>query len=88
MVFGMGHAAGLSDVPEARFISDIAAGFMSTMFMPGSSPRHVEPFAAWLLVGCALFDRVAQVAGAGVWIGLFGFCSCAVRGPQHRQGGA
>src|ERR1700691_5486935 len=32
---GMLHPAGFNDVPEARFISDMAAGFMSSIVWPG-----------------------------------------------------
>ena len=31
ITMGMGHDAGLAEVPEARFIRNIEAGFMSTM---------------------------------------------------------
>ena len=37
MIIGMGHAAGFSDVPDARVIKDMPAAFMSTMFIPGDA---------------------------------------------------
>ena len=34
-IIGIGHEAGFCEVPEARFIRYMDAGFMSTIFIPG-----------------------------------------------------
>jgi hypothetical protein len=55
MSMGMFQDAGFADVPEARFISDIAAGFMSAMgpgmFMPGI-------FMSWAQVVSGSTNRI------------------------------
>src|ERR1700728_3161538 len=55
---GMFQAAGFTEVPEARFIMDMAAGFMSAIFMLGMFMPGIWPWA-WASVARVSANRSA-----------------------------
>jgi hypothetical protein len=58
MIIGMGQAAGFSEVPEAMFMRNMLAGFMSTMLIAGFVSVCGLPFAS----SCAAALRIVNDA--------------------------
>src|SRR4051812_30424706 len=64
MSIGIGHDAGLADVPDDRFMRNMPAGFMLDIFMPGMLPAM---WSSCLCSSCAQTGRTikAQASQCG-----------------------